>query len=176
MTASQDNIFLVGCMGAGKTTIGRQLGRRLGMPFMDSDHVIEERTGVRIPLIFDIEGERGFREREQRVIDELTQMQGIVLATGGGAVLAAENRKHLHERGTVIYLCAPLEQLLARTSRDKNRPLLATDNPRQRLQTLLEERDPLYREVADLIVNTRHRTVKQIINRICTHLNENTDS
>lgn len=175
MTSMQDNIFLVGCMGAGKTTIGRQLARRMELEFVDSDHVIEERTGVRIPVIFDIEGEQGFRKREQKIIDELTRMQGIVLATGGGAVLAPENREHLRKRGTVVYLCAPLEQLLARTRRDRNRPLLATDDPHQRMRTLLDERDPLYRQVADLNVNTRHRTVKQIINRICTYLNEHTD-
>ncbi len=175
MTAVKDNIFLVGCMGVGKTTIGRQLARRLELEFVDSDHVIEERTGVRIPVIFDIEGEQGFRERERKIIEELTGRQGIVLATGGGAVLAPENREHLRGRGTVVYLRAPLEQLLARTSRDRNRPLLATGDPRERLRALMEERDPLYRQVADVIVNTRQRTVKQIIKRICTYLDENTD-
>lgn len=149
-----DNIFLVGPMGAGKTTIGRQLAKSLGLDFVDSDHEIENRTGVGIPLIFEVEGEEGFRRREREMIDELTRRGNIVLATGGGAVLDAANRAHLSARGQVVYLHASLEHLLKRTAKDRNRPLLQTDNPRARLQQILEQRDPLYREIADLVVET----------------------
>jgi len=161
-----DNIFLVGPMGAGKTTIGRQLAKSLGMEFLDSDHEIEQRTGADIPLIFDLEGEAGFRHREQAVIDELTQRTGVVLATGGGAVLSAENRVHLSRRGRVIYLHASVDQLVTRTARDRNRPLLQTDDPHARLESLMAVRDPLYREVADLIIETGGRTVRQVVKQI----------
>jgi len=161
-----DNIFLVGPMGAGKTTIGRQLAKALSMDFVDSDHEIELRTGANIPLIFDLEGEAGFRRREQAVIDELTRRSGIVLATGGGAVLDPENRAHLSQRGRVIYLHAVADQLVERTARDRNRPLLQTDDPRERLESLMEVRDPLYREVADLIIETGGRTVRQVVKEI----------
>ncbi len=160
------NIFLVGCMGAGKTTIGRQLSKHFKIPFFDSDHEIEKRTGVKIPVIFDIEGETGFRDRETHMLDELTQKDGIVLSTGGGAVLREQNRQFLMSRGQVIYLRAPVHQLFQRTRRDKNRPLLQTDNPKARLRELVKERDPIYSKVADLIVNTEHRTVKHIIHEI----------
>ena len=164
------NLFLVGLMGAGKTTIGRQLAKSLKLSFVDSDHEIEERTGANIPWIFDIEGEEGFRERERAVIDELTRRQDIVLATGGGAVLDKRNRASLAERGIVIYLYTSIEQLLKRTAKDRNRPLLQTDDPRARLETLLLERDPLYREIADLIIETDNRniqaTVRAILNGI----------
>jgi shikimate kinase len=164
--STHGNIFLVGPMGAGKTSIGRQLAETLGMEFVDSDHEIEARTGASIPWIFDVEGEAGFRKREQAVIDELTQRKNIVLATGGGAVLSPENRKHLKSRGTVIYLAASVDQLLERTRRDRNRPLLQTDDPRARLEALMREREPLYREVADIILPTDHSNIRQSVNKI----------
>jgi shikimate kinase len=154
------NIFLVGLMGAGKSTIGRHLAKSLGLEFVDSDHEIERRTGASIPLIFDVEGEAGFRQREKKVIDELSRRSGIVLATGGGVVLDADNRTRLRERGQVVYLYATVEQLLARTAKDRNRPLLQTADPRTRLQELLELRDALYREVADVVVDTGSRTAR----------------
>lgn len=156
------NIFLVGPMGAGKTTIGRQLADLLRWEFVDSDHEIEARTGANIPWIFDIEGEEGFRLREEHVIDILTQRRHIVLATGGGAVMRAENRRHLHERGTVVYLETPVERQLERTARDHNRPLLQTPNPRARLTELLRIRDPLYREVAHHIMPTERTSARDV--------------
>jgi len=154
-------VFIIGPMGAGKTTIGRQLAAALHQEFVDSDHAIETRTGVDIPTIFDIEGEEGFRKREVAVIDELTQRDGIVLATGGGAVLREENRRHLSGRGLVIYLYATVDRLMERTHRDKNRPLLQTEDPRSRLSELMEVRDPLYRQVADIIYDTGADSVGQ---------------
>ena len=158
--AKPQNIFLVGLMGAGKSTIGRHLAKSLGLEFVDSDHEIERRTGASIPLIFDVEGEAGFRQREKKIIAELTQRAGIVLATGGGVVLDPDNRACLRERGKVIYLYATVEQLLARTAKDRNRPLLQTADPRARLQELLAGRDALYREVADVVVDTGGRTAR----------------
>lgn len=149
-------------MGAGKTTIGRQLADLLRWEFVDSDHEIEARTGANIPWIFDIEGEEGFRLREEHVIDILTQRRHIVLATGGGAVMRAENRRHLHERGTVVYLETPVERQLERTARDHNRPLLQTPNPRARLTELLRIRDPLYREVAHHIMPTERTSARDV--------------
>ncbi len=160
------NVFLVGPMGAGKTTVGRHLAKLLNKQFQDSDRVIEERTGADIPLIFELEGEAGFRRREKAVIDELTAEQDLVLATGGGAVLDRDNRSCLIKRGFVIYLHAPLEQLLERTRRDRHRPLLQTDDPRKRLEAIMAERDPIYRQVADLIVLTDHRTVRTVVKDI----------
>jgi shikimate kinase len=162
------NIFFIGPMGAGKTTIGKQLARSLGRPFYDSDREIEARTGADIPLIFELEGEAGFRAREKAMIDELTAKQDIVLATGGGAVLAPENRKHLSERGFVIYLSAPVDQLVNRTSKDKNRPLLQTADPEQRLRDILAERDPLYRETAHHIMVTDGRPVRSVVKSLLT--------
>lgn len=153
-------------MGSGKTTIGRQLAKSLNREFMDSDHEISHRTGADIPWIFDIEGEAGFRERERAVIDDLTQRQGIVLATGGGAVLAEENRKALSSRGLTVYLAASIEQLFKRTAKDRNRPLLQTDDPRARLEALMQARDPLYREVADLIVDTDDRSIRSTVESV----------
>jgi len=147
-------LFLVGMMGAGKTTIGRSLARVLGRRFIDLDHELEARCGVRIPTIFEIEGEAGFRKREAALLDDYTRLSGIVLATGGGAVLAPENRRVLRERGVVVYLRASADELYRRTARDRNRPLLATPDPRATLSCLLEQREPLYREVADLVVET----------------------
>ncbi|PQA34703.1 shikimate kinase AroK [Amnimonas aquatica] len=156
------NIFLVGPMGAGKTTIGRQLADLLRWEFVDSDHEIEARTGADIPWIFDIEGEAGFRLREEQVIDALTQRRHIVLATGGGAVTREQNRRHLHDRGTVIYLETPVERQLERTARDHNRPLLRTPDPRARLTELLSQRDPLYREVAHHIMPTERGSAREV--------------
>ena len=164
------SVFLIGCMGAGKSTVGRQLARRLSRVFYDTDKVIEERTGTNIARIFEIEGEPGFRDREARVIVELAALPMIVLATGGGAVLRADNRQVLADHGLVVYLYATLGQLVERTRYDKTRPLLQTDKPEAVLERLLEERDPLYRDTAHLIVPTAHRTVRQIIDRICTEL------
>lgn len=147
-------IFLVGPMGAGKSTIGRVLARRLDLEFVDSDRVIESRCGVRIPMIFELEGEEGFRTREAQAIDALTQLPRIVLATGGGAVLRAESRAHLRDRGFVVYLHASPSVLWNRTRGDRNRPLLQTSDPRARIEVLYEQRDPLYRETAHAIVET----------------------
>ena len=166
------NIFLVGPMGAGKTTIGRQLARELNKTFHDSDRELEARTGVDIPLIFDIEGEAGFRRREKAMIAELVERQDIVLATGGGAVLDADTRALLGSRGFVIYLFAPLERLYERTRRDRNRPLLQTPDPRKAIADLMARRDPLYRSVADLIVETDSRTVRAIVRQIRNKLKE----
>jgi shikimate kinase len=164
------SLFLTGPMGAGKSTIGRQLSRQLRMTFYDSDREVENRTGVDIPLIFELEGEQGFRKRERLVIDELTALPNIVLATGGGAILDADNRKHLAERGLVIYLHASVNQQLARTKHDRNRPLLQTDNPRQRLDDLMKLRDPLYREIADLVIDTDGKRVMAVVNQIIRKL------
>jgi len=151
------SIFLVGPMGVGKTTIGRQLAKLLNYEFIDSDHEIEARTGASIAWIFDVEGEAGFRSREQAMIGELTQRPGIVLATGGGAVIQPENRLALKQRGVSVYLKADVDELLKRTSHDKNRPLLQTDNPREKLAELLEAREPWYLEVADLVFDTQRK-------------------
>ncbi|MEL0028708.1 MAG: shikimate kinase AroK [Perlucidibaca sp.] len=162
MEQTVHNIFLVGPMGAGKTTIGRQLADLLRWEFVDSDHEIEARTGANIPWIFDIEGEEGFRQREEHVIDVLTQRRHIVLATGGGAVMRELNRRHLHDRGTVVYLETPVERQLERTARDHNRPLLRTPDPRARLTELLRIRDPLYREVAHHIMPTERASARDV--------------
>ena len=166
------SIFLVGMMGAGKTSVGRVLAKRLQKSFYDSDHVIEDRTGVKIPLIFDIEGEPGFRVRESAVVGELTALHDIVLATGGGAVLGEKNRDRLRTRGTVIYLRATVRDLLNRTRHDKNRPLLQAADPRARLTELYEQRDPLYREVAHLTVDTGNQSITSLVNRLCQLLLE----
>lgn len=167
---SKPNIFLVGPMGAGKTSIGRQLAEALGMDFFDSDHEIEARSGATIPWIFDVEGEEGFRKREQTMIDELSQRQNIVLATGGGAVLSETSRNYLKTRGTVIYLSASIDLLLERTQRDRNRPLLQTENPRARLEELMQIREPLYREVADIVLETDDSSIRHTVNRIIKQL------
>ena len=159
-------------MGAGKTTIGRLLAKQLGRTFYDSDKVIEERTGATIPLIFELEQEQGFRKREKAIVDELTQYENIVLATGGGAVLDPDNRHYLESRGYVIYLHAPIEFLLQRTSRDTNRPLLQTQDPQRKLQELMDIRDPLYREIAHTIIETNSCPVKQVVATILTIVSE----
>jgi len=165
-----NNIFLVGLMGSGKTTIGRQLAKRLGKRFVDSDHEIEARTGASIPLIFDIEGEASFRRREADVIRDLSSQRGIVLATGGGAVLDAGTRARLAERGTVIYLRAHVNSILQRTAHDKNRPLLRTPDPRRTLELLTAQREPLYREVAHLIIDTGRPNVQSMVQTILEQL------
>ena len=165
-----NNIFLVGLMGAGKTTIGRLLARRLDMTFIDSDHEIEARTGATIPWIFEIEGEASFRRREADVIRELTAQNGIVLATGGGAVLNPASRALLAERGTVIYLRASVSSILARTAHDKNRPLLQTADPRRKLEDLTAQREPLYREIADMVIDTGRPNVQSMVQTILDQL------
>ncbi len=153
-------------MGAGKTTIGRRLAKGLRRKFIDADQELERRTGASIALIFDIEGEIGFRAREKRIIEELTQLDDIVLATGGGAILDPDNRAALKSRGFVVYLHAPVEKLVERTQRDTNRPLLKTDNPAERMRELLEQRDPIYQQVADLVVDTGALTMAEIVKEI----------
>ncbi|KPK40583.1 MAG: shikimate kinase [Gammaproteobacteria bacterium SG8_47] len=160
------SIFLVGLMGAGKTTIGRQLATRLNYDFFDSDHEVEQRCGADIPWIFDVEGEAGFRKRESLMIDELTQRAHIVLATGGGAVLSEQNRESLRSRGLVIYLRASVDRLYERTARDRSRPLLQTEDPRAKLEELLLQREPLYRDVADFTVNTDRGSVNRVVGHI----------
>jgi shikimate kinase/3-dehydroquinate synthase len=170
--ARNNNIFLVGLMGAGKTTIGRLLARRLGMRFIDSDHAIEARTGASIPWIFEIEGEASFRRREADIIRELTAQRGIVLATGGGAVLDPASRALLAERGTVIYLRASVGSILQRTAHDKSRPLLQTADPRRRLEELTLQREPLYREIAHIVIDTGRPNVQSMIQTILEQLAE----
>lgn len=165
-----ENIILIGPMGAGKTTIGRQLAQLLHKTFIDVDHEIEARTGVSIPTIFDIEGEDGFRSREASVLDDLSREPGLVLATGGGAVLEAENRAHLSGRGFVVYLHATIEQQLRRTGHSSHRPLLAGGDPREILERLFKVRDPLYREVADLVIDTNGRNARLLADEIEQHL------
>jgi shikimate kinase len=160
------NIFLVGLMGAGKTTVGKLLAKHLHKTFIDSDHELEHRTGVNIPLIFELEGEEGFRAREAGLIAELTQRTDIVLATGGGAVLRPENRQALEENGTVVYLNASVEDLWNRTRYDKNRPLLQTADPKAKLGELFAQRDPLYRQIADIIVTSGHHSVNHVVREV----------
>jgi shikimate kinase len=160
------NIFLVGLMGAGKTSVGRLLARRLGKAFYDCDHEIERATGVKIPVIFEIEGETGFRAREARMLAELVVRSDIVLATGGGAVLSAENRKLLAGNGVVVYLRAVVADLWARTRHDRNRPLLKIDEPLAKLEQLFAERDPLYHSIADIIVDTGSQSLGSLTHRL----------
>lgn len=160
------SVFLVGPMGSGKTAVGRQLAERLGLPFADSDTEIEARTGVDIAYIFEREGEAGFRIRERDMIDELTGRDGIVLATGGGAVLLPENRERLSTRGTVVFLDATIEQQMQRTRRGRHRPLLATDDPRAKLEELMRVRDPLYRSIAAITVRTGGRRLAAVAEEI----------
>lgn len=160
------NIFLVGPMGAGKSAVGRQLARALHLTFMDSDDEIESRTGVDIPFIFEKEGEAGFRKRESAAIDDLTRIDGVVLATGGGAIVDAESRSRLGGRGFVVYLYTTVDQQFARTNRGRERPMLENGDRRQILESLLEVRDPLYREIADLVVETDGRKVHSVANEI----------
>ena len=174
MLTPTSNIFLVGLMGSGKTTIGRALAKRLNLRFVDADHEIEARTGATIPLIFEIEGEASFRQREADVIRDLTAEQGIVLATGGGAVLNEQSRRYLHERGTVIYLRASVNSILQRTSHDRNRPLLQTADPRARIEELSKQRAPLYEEVAHITIETGRPNVQSVVQNILAQLERNT--
>jgi shikimate kinase len=167
-----DNIFLVGLMGAGKTTVGKHLAAELGKTFHDTDHEIERRTGVKIELIFEIEGEAGFRAREAQVVDQLTQLSKVVLATGGGAVLAAENRKHLAGRGVVVYLHGQPKDLWNRTRHDKSRPLLQGTDPLEKLHSLYRQRDPLYREIADIVVDTGRQSARALLAQLLPQVRE----
>lgn len=160
-------------MGAGKTTVGRHLARMRGMQFIDADHELEARTGVDIPYIFDKEGEPGFRDREEQLIDDLSLQRGIVLATGGGVVMRAANREHLQQRGRVIYLYTEVEQQWRRTRKSKNRPLLQQENPKKILKELMALRDPWYREIAHLIVPSRAQSARALalqINQKLKHM------
>lgn len=161
-----DNIFLIGLMGAGKTTIGRMLARHREMAFLDSDHEIEARCGVSIPTIFEIEGEEGFRRREVCVIDELSRRHGLVLGTGGGAVLNPLNRERLKARGVVVYLRCHPNELYQRTRHDRNRPLLQTEDPLARLQSLYEQRHPLYMQTADIVLDTGRQSVHCLVRKL----------
>ena len=172
MTNPRENLFLVGMMGAGKSAVGRQLAARLGMDFVDVDHEIQSRTGVTIPVIFDIEGEAGFRKREEQLIDELSLRPHVVLATGGGAVLSPDTRARLKQRGITVYLHAKLNDLWHRTRNDRNRPLLDCPDPRKRLEELMIARDGLYREVADLVIETGKPSVSRLVEVIIERLDE----
>ena len=164
--AEKRNIFLVGPMGAGKSTIGRHLADELHLEFFDSDQEIERRTGADIAWIFDIEGEDGFRVREENIINDLTDKQGIVLATGGGSIVSKEVRNRLSARGIVVYLQTTIDKQVARTQRDKRRPLLQNENPETVLRDLAGSRNPLYEEVADYIVDTDDQSARAVANQI----------
>ena len=172
---STPNIFLVGLMGSGKTTIGRALAKKLQKRFIDADHEIESRTGASIPLIFEIEGEDSFRQREADVIADLTTQEGIVLATGGGAILNAESRAFLRERGVVVYLRASVSSIIQRTSHDKNRPLLQTADPKARIEELARQRGPFYEEVAHITIETGRPNVQSVVQNILTQLAQRGD-
>ena len=172
MSTPNTNIFLVGLMGSGKTTIGKALAKRLSLRFVDADHEIEARTGASIPLIFEIEGEASFRQREADVIRDLSSQQGIVLATGGGAVLNEQSRRWLRERGTVIYLKASVASILQRTSHDRNRPLLQTSDPKAKIEELCRQRAPLYQEVAHITIETGRPNVQSVVQNILAQLEQ----
>ncbi len=159
-------------MGSGKTSVGRQLARKLKLSFYDSDREIESRCGVDIPTIFEYEGEQGFRDRESTILEELTAMPNIVLATGGGSVLREENRTLLAERGYVVLLSVELKEQLRRVSLNNNRPLLRDVNPEQRLREIMQEREPLYRELADVTINTNGGRMQNVITRLTRHINQ----
>ncbi len=169
---SAKNIILIGPMGSGKSTIGQLLAQRLNRDFYDSDFYIEERTGVDIPRIFDVEGEEGFRQRETRAIQELISLDNVVLATGGGSVMREENRQLLRRNSFIIFLDTSVEQQLERLRHDKKRPLLQTENPRERLQKLLAERKPVYMELADLRVPTDRKFARRVAAEIIPKLPE----
>jgi shikimate kinase len=160
------SVFLVGPMGSGKTTIGKVLASELRLNFYDSDKFIEERCGANIPWIFDMEGEEGFREREVQAIDQLTSQPGILLATGGGAVLREENRQRLSARGLVVYLRTSVEQQVLRTAKDRNRPLLQAEDPAAVLEALFIQRDPLYQDVADIIIDTDRNNPRWVVSEL----------
>jgi len=164
------NIFLVGMMGAGKTTLGRALAARMKREFVDTDRLLVDRTGVPVATVFEIEGEDGFRRRESAVLREVCEQEALVVATGGGIVLSEENRRVMRESGTVIYLRARVESLWERTRHDSNRPLLATPNPREKLAELLSQREPLYREVAHITVDSGPQSATTLVNRVLAAL------
>jgi shikimate kinase len=172
MMQNPRNIFLIGPMGVGKSTIGRQLATLMGMEFEDTDHEIQRRTGVDISTVFDFEGEEGFRRREKQVVEDMTLRSGLVLATGGGVVLDPENRRALSGRGVVVYLSCSPEQQYRRTKRDRNRPLLQTEDKMSKLRNLMDEREPLYLEMADLVVSTEKRSANVVAKEIVTRLGE----
>ncbi|WP_404400606.1 shikimate kinase AroK [Idiomarina seosinensis] len=172
--AEKRNIFLVGPMGAGKSTIGRQIARQLHLDFFDSDTEIERRTGADISWVFELEGEEGFRVREEKVLEDLTEHTGIVLATGGGSIISKDSRNRLSARGIVVYLKTTIDKQLARTQRDKRRPLIAeAEEPRKVLEQLAEIRDPLYEEIADITVRTDDQSAKVVVNEIIEQLGVN---
>jgi shikimate kinase len=166
------NVYLIGPMGSGKTAVGRQLAKLLHLEFHDSDVEVERRTGVDIPYIFEREGEAGFREREREVIDSLTQLSNVIIATGGGAVLLPQNREHLSTRGRVVYLQTGIEQQLERTRHGRQRPLLYTDDPESRLRELMAHRAPLYEAIANVTVATDGRHVRAVAEEIVQRLND----
>jgi len=166
------NVYLVGMMGAGKTTLGKALAQRMGQEFVDTDRLLVERTGVAVATIFEIEGEDGFRRRESALIAELAQRAGCVVATGGGAVLCDENRRLMRASGTVVYLRARLENLWERTRHDTTRPLLATPDPQATLAALLDKRDPLYREAAHIVVETSSQNASALVGRVAAAVRE----
>lgn len=166
-----ENIYLIGLMGAGKTTIGRQLANALRVPFYDSDKAIEEQTGVDITTIFEYEGEEGFRVREQNMIQELTQIDGIVLATGGGVILKEQNRQILKKKGFVVYLECSIDKILQRTRRDNQRPLLNTDDPRGRIETLFSQRKDFYMSTSDFSIDTSTMQSKSVVQHILDEYN-----
>jgi len=171
----KENIILVGLMGAGKSTIGRLLAKQLKMDFYDSDRIIEERTGVDISTIFEIEGEQGFRDREEDVIAELCEMDGIILATGGGCVLRKINRKNMQQGGHVIYLRTNADLLYSRIRHDRSRPLMQTKSPINTLRKLLDDREPFYLEVADTVVMTGKQKINVIVKKVTHILQEKLD-
>ena len=169
--AEKRNIFLIGPMGAGKSTIGRELADRLHLDFFDSDQEIERRTGADIAWVFDLEGEEGFRKREEGVIEDLSEKQGIVLATGGGSVISVQVRNRLSARGIVVYLETTIDKQVARTQRDRRRPLLQTsEEPRTVLERLAVERNPLYEEIADVVIKTDDQSAKVVAHKIIERL------
>ena len=171
---TDNSIILIGMMGAGKTTIGKSLANYLDKTFIDSDHEIQKRTGVKIPVIFEIEGETGFRKREADMLQELLKINNIVLATGGGIILDKENRKLLRQKGTIVYLRATVNDLRHRTRHDKNRPLLQTTDLQAKLTELYDQRDPIYREIAHIIVESGKQSVHQMVKSLAQQLADST--
>jgi shikimate kinase len=175
MAESATNVYLIGPMGSGKTSIGQRLARRLGLEFVDCDHELEKHTGASVSLIFDVEGEEGFRLRETRMLEALTARRGVLVATGGGAVLRRENRILLKSSGLVVYLRTSVAQQLRRLGRDKSRPLLQTPDRRQKLKQLAEQRDPLYEELADIVIPARNRSLDAAANELAQAIRERWD-